>query len=63
MTEQLTANEKAYDRGYDDYCKCNFMIGYEEWCMSKCEGSYSSYKCGYEDAECDVPDSFLEDEE
>lgn len=48
MTEQLTANELAYDMGYNDSMKCYGKIPYEDW---NHEGSYSSYKCGYEDAE------------
>ena len=56
MTEQLTLNEKAYDRGYDDAYKCNSMISYEEWYQHGCEGSYSAYKAGYEDCEQDNPE-------
>jgi hypothetical protein len=62
MTEQLTANEKAYDLGYNDYIQGNLKIDYSDWCTEGREGSHSAYKAGYEDAENDVPDSHLETE-
>jgi hypothetical protein len=56
MTEQLTANEKAYDLGYSDCVEGNFMISYEDWCQEGREGSHSAYKAGYEDCEQDNPE-------
>lgn len=53
MTEQLTANEKAYDLGYSDCVQGNLMIDYNDWCAEGHEGSHSAYEAGYEDCEND----------
>ena len=62
MTEQLTANERAYDLGYADCCKGNSMIDYSDWCAGGYEGSHAAYKAGYEDCEQDNPE-FDEEEQ
>lgn len=60
-TEQLNVNEKAYDLGYNDYINGNIKIDYSDWCSEHKEGGHSAYCAGFEDAENDVPDSYLED--
>lgn len=59
-TELLTADEIAYDMGYDDALKGHYKTPYEDWTMP---GSHFSYKAGYEDAERDNEADFFEDEE
>lgn len=54
--ENLTANEMAYDMGYEDATKGNIFISYEDWHSMEYAGSHSAYKAGFEDAEKDYED-------
>lgn len=57
IQEDLNANEQAYDMGYNDYIEGNSKIDYSDWSL---EGSHSAYCAGYQDAENDVPESYLD---
>jgi len=63
MNEQLTDHEKAYDLGYSDFMKGNYMIDYNDWITEGRVGSHSAYKAGYEDGENDTYEEFDGDEE